>query len=113
VSELSRELDALIGVLTQKFARAPAATEALESGRSGVGLDNDAGFANGSPLAARAIAESHLHHMRMERLLRGAGLASAESQAPEYLPILEAARENALRHDGRKVTIKETEEERG
>jgi hypothetical protein len=33
----------------------------------------------------------------MERLLRGAGLESEESKAPEYLPMLEAARESALR----------------
>jgi hypothetical protein len=111
VSEMSGKLDALIGVLTQQFARAPANTEARESGRSEAGLDNDVGFANISPQAARAIAESHLHHMRMERLLRGAGLASEEAQAPGYLPMLEAARESALRQAGRKVSVKETEGE--
>jgi hypothetical protein len=71
VSELSGKLDALIGVLTQQFARATDTTESRESGRSGAGLDNDAGFASVSPQAARAIAESHLHHMQNGTFVAG------------------------------------------
>jgi hypothetical protein len=50
-----------------------------------------------SPQVTRAMAESHSRHVRMERLLREAGLASEETQAPEYLPMLEAGLESALR----------------
>jgi hypothetical protein len=97
---MSGKLDALLGVLTQSFTRAPTATGARDSGLRELRLErlvNDAGFANASPQVERAIAESHSRHVRLERLLREAGLASEEPQAPEYLSMLEAGLESALR----------------
>jgi hypothetical protein len=69
------------------------------------------GFANASPGAAAGLAESHTRHMRMARLLKGAGLADDESKAPELLPLLVAARESALRQAGRTVSVKDVEDE--
>jgi hypothetical protein len=69
------------------------------------------GFANASPRAAAALAESHTRHMRMARLLKGAGLADDEAKAPELLPLLIAARESASRKAGRKVSVKDVEDE--
>jgi hypothetical protein len=46
----------------------------------------------------------------MERLLRGAGLASDEAQAPEYLPLLVAARRSALAQAGRQFSVREVDE---
>jgi hypothetical protein len=44
-------------------------------------------------------------------LLKGAGLADDEAKAPELLPFLVAAREKALRQAGRKVSVKDVEDE--
>jgi hypothetical protein len=68
-------------------------------------------LANASPRAAVALAESHNRHMRMARLLKGAGLADDEANAPEFLPLLVAARESSLRQAGRKVNMKDLEDE--
>jgi hypothetical protein len=68
-------------------------------------------FANASPRAAAALAESHTRRMRMVRLLKGAGLADDEAKAPELLPLLVAARESALRQAGRKVKDVEDEDD--
>jgi hypothetical protein len=48
--------------------------------------------------------------MRMELLLKGAGLADDEAEAPEILPLLVAARESALRQACRKVSVKDVED---
>jgi hypothetical protein len=103
-------MDALIGILTQRFDGTPSPS-ARTSGQNDAGLDIEAAVASASLQAAMAIAESYLRHLLMERLLRGEGKASEESRGPEYLLMLETARESALRQAGRKVTIKETEED--
>jgi hypothetical protein len=69
------------------------------------------GLVNASPRAAAALAESHTRHMRMARLLKGAGLADDEAKAPELLPLLVAARESEFRKAGRKVSVKDVEDE--
>jgi hypothetical protein len=47
----------------------------------------------------------------MERCLKGAGLADEKSQAPDYLPLLVAAREGAERQSGRPLGVKASEEQ--
>jgi hypothetical protein len=68
--EVSVKLDALIGVLTQQ-SRAPPSAAARDSGQSAAGIEDILGFANVSPRAAAALAESHTRHMRKARLLKG------------------------------------------
>jgi hypothetical protein len=43
-----------------------------------------ASLEDASAQATTAFIESHSRHMRMERVLMGAGLASDEAQVPEY-----------------------------
>jgi hypothetical protein len=97
-------------ILTQQ-SRGPASTAARDSGPSAAGMEDMLGFANASPCAAAALAESHTRHMRMVRLLKGAGLAGDEAKVPELLPLLVAARENSLRQAGRMVSVKDVEDE--
>jgi hypothetical protein len=61
-----------------------AATASMDTGSD---VETDTGSANAIPGAKRALTDSHGHHVRMERLLRGAGLADDETWAPEDLPI--------------------------
>jgi hypothetical protein len=65
------------------------------------------GFANVSLRAAAALAESHIRHMRIACLFKGAGLADDEAKAPELFPLPVAACESALRQAGRKVSVKD------
>jgi hypothetical protein len=74
-------------------------------------MEDMLGFANASPRAAAALAESHTRHMRIVGLLKGAGLSNDEAKAPELLPLLVAARESALQQAGRKVSVKDMEDE--
>jgi hypothetical protein len=99
----------LIGVLTQQ-SRAPPSAAAGDSGQSAAGTEDMLGFANASPRAAAALAESHTRQMRMALLLKGAGLADDEAKAPELLLLLVAARESALQQAGRKVNVKDVED---
>jgi hypothetical protein len=96
---MSAKFDVLVGALTGRIA--PATAGAREGGQGGVGLANGAGLEDASAEATTALMESHSRHMHMERLLSGAGLASEEAQAPEYLPLLVAARRAALAQAGR------------
>jgi hypothetical protein len=43
--------------------------------------------------------------------LKGAGLADDEAKAPQLFPLLVAARESALRQSGRKVSVKDVDDE--
>jgi hypothetical protein len=107
---VSGKLDALIGVLAQQ-SRVPPSAAARNGGQSAAGIEDMFGFANASPHAAAALAESHTRHKRMARLLKGAGLADDEAKAPELLPLLVAARESSLRQAFRKVSVKDVEDE--
>jgi hypothetical protein len=104
---MSAKFDALVGALT---GISTATTGARGGGQGGIGLANEAGLEDASAEATTALMESHSRLMRMERLLRGAGLASDEAQAPEYLPLLVAARRSALAQAGRLVSIREVDE---
>jgi hypothetical protein len=96
--------------LTQQ-SRAPPSAAARDSGQSAAGIEDMLGFANASPRAAAALTESHTRHMRMARLLKGAVLAADEAKVSGLLPLLVAARESALRQAGRKVSVKDVEDE--
>jgi hypothetical protein len=58
-----------------------------------------------------ALMESHPRHMRMGRLLKGAGLTSEDAHPPGYLPLLAAARRSALAQARRQVNVREAEED--
>jgi hypothetical protein len=49
--------------------------------------------------------------MRMQRLLTGAGLADDEAKAHELFSLLVAACENVFLHAGRKVSVKDVEDD--
>jgi hypothetical protein len=78
--------DEMIGQVPS--AAAPAATPGTQQG-PGIGADEP---------AARAMVDAHSRHVRI-------------SQAPEYLPLLVAAREGAERQADRPVGVKESEEQ--
>jgi hypothetical protein len=108
--EVSGNLDALIGVLMQ-MSKAPAIAAARDSGQSAAGIVDMPVFEKAGPRATAALAESHTRHIRMERFLKGSGLADDEAKAPEHVPFLVAVRESALRQAGRKVSVKYVEDE--
>jgi hypothetical protein len=90
---------------------APATTGAREGGQCGAGLTNEDGLEGASAEATNALMESHSRHMRMERLLKGAGLASEDTHPPEYLPLLVAGRRSAVAQAGTQVSVREAEED--
>jgi hypothetical protein len=109
VSEMAGKLDALLQILAQQ--NVPESAGARASGSVEAGIENVPGLTSTSPPVARAMVDAHSRHVRMERWLKGAGLADEEAQAPEYLPLLVAAREGAVRQAGRPVGVKESEEQ--
>jgi hypothetical protein len=109
VSEMADKLEALLQILAQQNIPQSAGVRAMGSVEAGI--ENMPGLASTSPPAARAMVDAHSRHVRMERWLKGAGLADEESQAPEYLTLLVAAREGAERQAGRPVGVKESEEQ--
>jgi hypothetical protein len=85
---MSGKLDALIGILTRRFASAPSPAGARTSRQNEAGLESEAALASASPLRAMAIVESYSRHLPVELLLLGEGQASEEPRGPEYLPML-------------------------
>jgi hypothetical protein len=104
----SAKFDALVVALTGGIA--PATTEAREGRQGGAGLANKTGLEGASVEATTALTESHWRHMRIERLLKGAGLASEDAHPPEYLPRLVTERRSVLAQAGGKGSVREAEE---
>jgi hypothetical protein len=99
VLEMAGKLKDLLQILTQGVGA-----------RAGEGVDMGLpGLTNA--LAAKAVMDAHSRHVRMERWLKEAGLADEKAQAPEYLTLLEAAREAAMWQAGRPVGVKDGEEQ--
>jgi hypothetical protein len=80
VSEMAGKLDALLQILAQQ--NVPESAGSRESGSVEAGIENVPGLTSTSPPVARAMVDAHSRHVRMERWLKGAGLADEEAQAP-------------------------------
>jgi hypothetical protein len=106
---MSAKFDALIGALTGGIA--PSIAGAREGGQGRAGLANEAGLEGANVEATTALMESHSRHMRMERLLKGARLASDDAHPLEYFQLLVAARRSVLAQAGRQVSVREAEED--
>jgi hypothetical protein len=106
---MAGKLDALLKILAQQNVPQSAGARAIGSVEAGI--ESVHGLASTSPPAARAMVDAHSRHVRMERCLKGAGLADEKSQAPDYLPLLVAAREGAERQSGRPLGVKASEEQ--